>query len=832
MRLDAVADLAASGRNPAGMADTSLATDASAGSQSAGDGREGLSEAEAARRLQEVGPNELPTPRRSLLLEIGSHFWGPIPWLIEAAVVLTAAVQRWADFAVIAALLVLNGGVGFWEEHQAGSAVAALAKTLALEARVRRDGGWESVAARLLVPGDLVHVALGQIVPADCTVVAGSCEVDESALTGESLPIERNTGDDLHSGTVLVRGEATARVSETGPRTVLGRTAALSEAEPPPSHFQRAVLQIGQGLIVLAVALVAVIIVVSLLRGNPVSTTLEFALVVTIASVPVALPAVLSVTMAVGARELARKRSIVKHLPVVEELAGVDILCSDKTGTITQNRLTLEPAVVLERGVDAATVLLAAGLASQQEGADPIDLAILAALPNGALSGYTTLEFEPFDPSRKLANARIQGPDGASLRVAKGAPQAVAALVGDSATSAASKKAVAELAGKGFRTLGVARDDGKDWRLLGLLPLHDPPREDSGATIREAGRLGLIVKMITGDRVEIAQEVAREIGLGDRIVEASALRGDSDRLANSIAEADGFGQVVPEDKYRIVESLQGSGHIVAMTGDGVNDAPALRRADAGIAVAGATDAARAAADIVLLSPGLSVIVEALRLSREIFRRMVNYAIYRMTETIRIVILVTAAILAFGWFPVTASQIVLLAILNDAAVLSIAVDRVQASDSPERWEMRELLTIAGVLGVVGLCASFSLLVLGDRVLGLNHDMLRTLIYLKLSVAGHMTVFVARTRGPFWSVRPARLLLIAVVGTQILATAIAVGGFLMHPLPWRYAALAWGWAIAWGLVLDASKLAAYACLGRIQRHRRHSFPLAPPLARAAR
>ena len=790
-------------------------------SGTAPDPADGLTAAEAARLLRDVGPNELPTPKRSVLLELGSHFWGPIPWLIEAAIVLTAAVQRWTDFSIIAVLLAVNGGVGFWEEHQAGSAIAALAETLAAEARVRRDGEWTTIPARLVVPGDLVRVGIGQVVPADCRVTGGNCEVDESALTGESLPVERSAGDELHSGSIVARGEATALVDETGPRTLLGRTAGLAGAEPPPSHFQRAVLQIGRALIALALVLVAIIVADALLRGDSVPTTLEFALVVTIASVPVALPAVLSVTMAVGARDLARRQAIVRHLPVVEELAGVDILCSDKTGTVTQNRLTLEPPVLLDPATDERGALVAAALASEREGGDPIDAAILAALPADALSGYTTVEFEPFDPSRKLADARVQAPDGSSFRVAKGAPQAVAALAGDATATAASEKAVADLAGDGFRALVVARDDGRGWRMLAVLPLHDPPRDDSAATIAEAGRLGLVVKMITGDRVEIAQEVAREIGLGDRIVGASALRGDAGDLAETIADVDGFGQVVPEDKYRIVESFQKSGHIVAMTGDGVNDAPALRRADAGVAVAGATDAARAAADIVLLAPGLSVIVQALRVSREIFRRMVNYAIYRMTETIRVVVFVTVAILALGFFPVTASQIVLLAILNDAAILSIAFDRVRASGTPERWDMGELLTIAGVLGLMGVVESLSLLLFADRVLGLDHATIRTLIYLKLSVAGHMTVFVARTRGPFWSVRPATILLAAVVGTQILATGIAVGGFLMHPLPWHDAALAWGWAAAWFVLLDATKLAAYAGLGRF-RGRGHGVP----------
>ncbi len=773
----------------------------------------GLSSAEASRLLEQYGPNEIPEVPRSLLLEIGSRFWGPIPWMIEAALLLTALVHRWTDFAVIAVLLLMNGAVGFWEEHQAGNAIAALRKQLAVMARVRRDRHWQTLEARLLVPGDLVHVEQGQVVPADGSVVDGACEVDQSALTGESLPVDKKQGDELYSGSVLARGESSALVTKTGLETLFGRSAQLAGAEPPPSHFQQAVLQIGRYLIALALALVAVIVAVSLLRGNGVSTTLEFALVVTIASVPVALPAVLSVTMAVGARTLAQRQAVVSHLPVVEELAGVDVLCVDKTGTITQNKLTLAEPTLLDPDTDAQALNIAAALASSGQGRDPIDLAIIAAVPEQDLRSYETIEFTPFDPERKRAEARVQGDSGPVFEVAKGAPQAIAALVAKGAGEAM-EAVVAEFAKRGFRSLAVARrdGDGKDWRLLGVLALHDPPRPDSRSTIVEAGALGLVVKMVTGDRVEIASEVAREVGLGDHVLEAGALQETGPGLAERIEAADGYAQVVPEQKYRIVEALQQAGHIVAMTGDGVNDAPALRRADAGVAVAGATDAARTAADIVLLAPGLTVIVEAIRVSREIFRRMTNYAIYRITETIRVVVFVTLAILALGFFPVTPAQIVLLALLNDVAILSIAFDRVQASALPERWDMHEVLTIATVLGLVGVIESLSLLLVGQHAFGLDHDTLRTLMYLKLSIAGHLTVFVARTRGPFWSVRPATILLVAVVGTQILATAIAVAGVLMTPLPWPYALLAWGWALAWFLALDAAKIATYRILDR--------------------
>jgi H+-transporting ATPase len=768
---------------------------------------EGLSSAEARARLERYGRNALEEERHGLVREVLSHFWGPIPWMIEAALALTAATQRWTDFAIILVLLLVNSGVGFWEEHQAQNAITALKEQLAKEARVRRDGEWRTVPAETLVPGDLVSVGHGKVVPGDGLILAGRAEVDESALTGESLPVDKSVGDALLSGAFLVRGVPVLRIVATGARTEFGRTAALAGERQRASHFQRAVTSIGSYLIVLALVLVAVIVAVSLLRGRGVSTTLEFALVVTIASVPVALPAVLSVTMAIGARTLARSDAVVSHLPAVEELAGVEVLCADKTGTITKNELAVAEIAVIGDGEDERSVLRAAALTAEPQGDDPLDAAILERLgAAGEPAGDRVTEREPFDPTRKRADATVREASGRTFRVSKGAVQAVLELAGrDSAEEV--NAATSSFARKGYRALAVARSDGDGpWRMLGVLGLQDPPRDDSRETLAQAAALGVGIKMVTGDRVEIAREIAREVRLGDEILEADALGRDGD-VAHRVEDADGFAQVVPEDKYRIVDALQRAGRIVAMTGDGVNDAPALRRADAGVAVSGATDAARAAADIVLLAPGLSVIVDALRLSRQIFRRMTNYAIYRITETIRIVVFVTVAILALGFFPVTAAQVVLLALLNDAAIISIAVDRVRPDPSPERWEMREVLTIASLLGLVGVVESFSILLIGDRVLGMGHDELRTLVYLKLSVAGSLTLYVARTRGPFWSIRPAGVVLAAVTGAEIAATLIAHFGLLMTALPWPYVGLAWAWALVWMFALDGAKIVAY-------------------------
>jgi H+-transporting ATPase len=781
-----------------------------------GTSRDGLSQEEAERRLQRFGYNEIAEKGVHPFLKLLSYFWGPIPWMIEAAAILSALVQHWEDFAIISVLLVMNAGVGFWEEFQAGNAIAALKARLAPKARVRRDDTWRTIPARELVPGDVVRLRIGEVVPADARLFAGDpIQVDQSALTGESLPVERGEGQIVYSSSIVKRGEIEAVVQGTGSETYFGRTARLVEQAHVVSHFQRAVLKIGDYLIVIAVALVALIIGVALFRGDPMLTTLEFALVLTVAAVPVAMPAVLSVTMAVGARLLARREAIVSRLASIEELAGADILCSDKTGTLTENRLTLGDPFCLE-GVGPDEVVMAGALASRAEDEDPIDLAVLGGLKGRDTSAHEVVHFQPFDPVSKRTEALVRGADGREFRVSKGAPQVILALVGASdAVRSAVTSAVDGFAARGFRSLGVARSEpGRGWSYLGVLPLFDPPREDSRATIETAAHMGVAIKMVTGDQIAIARETARQLGVGTNILDAGlfeeAKHHQAGPLAAAIEQADGFAQVFPEHKFHIVDVLQQRGHIVAMTGDGVNDAPALKEADAGVAVSGATDAARAAADIVLLAPGLSVIVDAIKESRKIFQRMNSYAIYRIAETIRVLLFMTLSILVFNFYPVTAVMIVLLALLNDGAILSIAYDRVRYSNEPERWDMRNVLGIATVLGVVGVIASFGLFYIGERVLELSRDTIQSLIYLKLSVAGHMTIFVTRTRKAFWSVRPAPILLGAVLVTQMIATLIAVYGILMPPLGWRLAVLVWGYALAWFLVNDRVKLAAYQLL----------------------
>ena len=658
---------------------------------------DGLSEAEAAKRLTQYGPNEIEEKKTNPFLKFLSYFWGPIPWMIEIAVILSGVVRHWPDFFIILLLLFANAVVGFWEEHKAASAIAALKAQLAIKARVKRDGKWSTPAARELVPGDVIRLRSGDIVPADARLLDGDpVEVDQSALTGESLPVTRKSGEAVFSGSIVRQGEIEALVYGTGMNTYFGKTAQLVQEAHTVSHFQKAVLKIGNYLIILAGVLVAGIITVAIFRGDPILTTLQFALVLTVASIPVAMPTVLSVTMAVGARLLAKKQAIVSRLVAIEELAGVDILCADKTGTLTQNKLTLgDPFSV--NNIPAEQVILYAALASRAENNDTIDLAVLGGLKNkDALKGYQMVHFQPFDAVHKRTEATIKGQDGKEFKVTKGAPQVILALSANAAqVKAAVEKAVNEFAARGFRSLGVARDDGEGgWQFLGVLPLFDPPREDAKATIATATQMGVKVKMVTGDQLAIAKETAKKLGMGTNILDATGLgdvkKQETAQVAESIEKADGFAQVFPEHKFHIVDVLQKRGHIVGMTGDGVNDAPALKKADCGIAVSSATDAARAAAAIVLLTPGLSVIIDAIKESRKIFQRMNSYAIYRIAETLRVLFFMTLAILIFNFYPLTAVMIVMLALLNDGAILSIAYDNVHYKNQPEGWNMRMVL----------------------------------------------------------------------------------------------------------------------------------------------
>jgi H+-transporting ATPase len=780
--------------------------------------KEGLSSLEAQKRLQQYGPNEIPEKKENPLLKFLSYFWGPIPWMIEAAVIMSAVIQRWPDFGIIFTLLMVNAIVGSWQEHKAGNAIELLKQRLAIKARVLRDGKWQEMAAGKLVSGDIARLRLGDIIPADVKLIDGDYLLtDESALTGESLPVEKHLSDVGYASSIVKQGEMSALVVNTGTRTFFGKTTTLVEEAKTPSHFQKAISKIGDYLILLAIGLVIVIFLVSIFRGQNIIEIIQFALILTVASIPAALPAVLSVTMAIGAIALAKKEAIVSKLVAIEEMAGMDVLCSDKTGTITKNALTMggtKPYAEFSEN----DVLLFSTLASREEDQDPIDKAILAktnstSAIDDSINRFKVTSFKPFDPVVKRTEATVQGEDGSQFKVTKGAPQAILALIEDKKSiNDKLTKDINEFAQKGYRALGVARTDKENrWQFAGLIGLFDPPREDSAETIKTAQSMGVSVKMVTGDHIAIAKEISSQVNLGNDIVLPAAFLDRPDIEAQRVVEeAEGFAEVFPEHKYRIVELLQSKGHIVGMTGDGVNDAPALKKANAGIAVEGATDAAKSAADLVLTKPGLSVIIDAIKESRKIFQRMTNYGTYRIAETIRVLLFMTAAIVIFQFYPVTALMLVLLALLNDLPIMTIAYDRVKYSDNPEKWDMRTLLGVATFLGIIGVFSTFGILYIGDVVLQLDPLVLQSFIYLKLSVAGHLTVFVARTKGPFWSVKPAKPLLLAVIITQLVATLITVYGILLPAMGWTLALLVWGYALLMFVITDFAKVRLYRLL----------------------
>lgn len=788
-------------------------------------GEQGISNADARERLERYGRNEIIEHKKNPVVKFLKSFWGPMAWLIEIAALLSAAIGHWADFGIILTLLALNAVVGFWQEFKADTAISLLKQSLALKARALRDGRMTDLPAAELVPGDVVRIRLGDIVPADVRLIKGDyLQVDESALTGESLPVDKTLSDMAYSGSVIRQGEMSGIVVSTGMNTFFGRTAQLMEQAATHSHFQKAVIKISNYLIILAFALIMLIFVVALFRHERIMEFLQFALVLIVAAIPAALPTVMSVTMAVGATALAKKEAIVSRLASIEEMAGMDILCSDKTGTITKNELTVADVLPLD-GYDTASVLRYAALASDPESKDPIDSAIISKISSiRGITGYpaSAETFKPFDPVSKRTEAAIKGNDGTLFKVSKGAPQVILEMVGDKDIAAEIERGVLSFAEHGYRALGVAHaDQDGAWRFAGLIPLYDPPREDSAETIRIAQSMGVEVKMITGDHTAIAKETAKLVGLKTNILPAGTFIKETERNAYKIVEeANGFAQVFPEHKYHIVELLQSRDHIVGMTGDGVNDAPALKKADAGIAVAGATDAAKSAAAIVLTKPGLSVIIDAIMESRKIFARMENYAIYRIAETIRVILFITASIIAFRFYPVTALMIVLLALLNDAPIISISSDNVAYSHSPDRWNMRTTLGIATFLGVIGVFSSFFILFIGKELLQLDNEALQSFIYLKLSVAGHLTLFVARTRGHFWSIRPSLTLLLAVVITQLIATLITAYGILLPALGWGPVLFVWGYALMVFFITDVLKVEVYKVLDHTDVQFKHA------------
>ncbi|KAG7560047.1 Cation-transporting P-type ATPase N-terminal [Arabidopsis thaliana x Arabidopsis arenosa] len=795
--------------------------------------KEGLTTQAADDRLALFGHNKLEEKKESKFLKFLGFMWNPLSWVMEAAAIMAIALANgggkppdWQDFVGIITLLVINSTISFIEENNAGNAAAALMARLAPKAKVLRDGRWGEQDAAILVPGDIISIKLGDIVPADARLLEGDpLKIDQSALTGESLPVTKGSGDGVYSGSTCKQGEIEAVVIATGVHTFFGKAAHLVDTTNQVGHFQQVLTAIGNFCICsIAVGMLIEIVVMYPIQRRAYRPGIDNLLVLLIGGIPIAMPTVLSVTMAIGSHRLSQQGAITKRMTAIEEMAGMDVLCSDKTGTLTLNKLTVDKNLIeiFMKGVDADTVVLMAARASRLENQDAIDAAIVGMLadPKEARAGIQEVHFLPFNPTDKRTALTYIDNEGNTHRVSKGAPEQILNLAHNRSEIERRVHAVIDkFAERGLRSLAVAYQDvpegrkdsaGGPWQFVGLMPLFDPPRHDSAETIRRALNLGVSVKMITGDQLAIGKETGRRLGMGTNMYPSSALLGqnkDESIVALPVDEliekADGFAGVFPEHKYEIVKRLQARKHICGMTGDGVNDAPALKKADIGIAVADATDAARSASDIVLTEPGLSVIISAVLTSRAIFQRMKNYTIYAVSITIRIVL--GFMLLALIWqFDFPPFMVLIIAILNDGTIMTISKDRVKPSPLPDSWKLSEIFATGVVFGSymammtviffwVSYKTDFFPRTFGVATLEKTaHDDFRKLasaIYLQVSIISQALIFVTRSRSWSFVERPGMWLVIAFILAQLVATLIAVYA------NWSFAAIegiGWGWA----------------------------------------
>lgn len=730
----------------------------------------GLSTAEAAQRLQQQGANEVVEEAFHPLAVLLRKFWSPVSLMLELTVVLQLVLGKPDEAVVIAALLVINALLSFLQEGRANKALALLRQRLNIQARVLRDGHWKLVPARELVVGDAVHLRMGDIVPADLYLVKGQIQIDQSSLTGESMPVDAASGADVYSGSVATRGEATGEVTATGARTRFGKTAELVRGAKTVSHLGTMIFGIVKYLVILDIALVAALLVYAVTTGMLLTEVIPFALILLVASVPVALPATFTLATALGALELVERGVLVTRLSAIEEAAGMDVLASDKTGTITENHLTLAALKPVE-GIAGNDLLRWAALACDEATQDPIDLAILSAAQVGKLleNQPPRIRFTPFDPQTRRSETLYEE-NTLTRRVVKGAAVEVAALAGAPDVAAE----VEALAAYGYRVLGVAFGDETTLQFAGLIALQDPPRQDSAALVESLRQLGVRVVMVTGDNQSTARTVAKAVGIGERACSARML---TDNTALAITECDVFAQVFPEDKFHLVEALQLAGHVTGMTGDGVNDAPALKQAEVGIAVSNATDVAKAAASLVLTNPGLTDVVVAVKISREIYQRMLTYTLNKIIKTMEIAIFMSVGVMLTGVFVITPLLIVLLLFTNDFVTMSIATDRVQFSRKPERWNIPTLMLTAAPLAALILVLSFSVFFAGRDLLHLPLAQLQTLIFVMLVFTGLGNVFLVRERRHFWKSRPSKWLMIATVLDIVIVSIMASQGILM-------------------------------------------------------
>ena len=839
----------------------------------------GLSSEVALKRLKIYGANQIKEKETPAWKKFLKRFTNSISILIEVAAILSAILGKWVDFSVILSMLLINVTIDFLQEYRADSVINELKNKLKVTVKVIRDGKVMEIPVEKLVPGDIVVLRLGDIVPADIKLFGeGYILVDQSSLTGESLPVTKKQDDIVYAGTLIKKGVINGIVIRTGEKTKFGKNVQLiKKAEMHETgHLHKMIIKITDYLILLTIFLVILIFVVSLFRGGNIIEFIRFSLVLVVASIPVALPAVLSVTMVMGALNLAKLKSIVKHLSSIQELASVDVLCVDKTGTLTKNKLKVYSPKSYGK-FSKKDVILYGVLASKLEEKDPLELAIYSAIKTvgitkSELSKYEQISFTPFDPKTKRSEAIIKSGKN-KFKVLKGAPQVVISMCDlDVKTKQKIVADVNNFAKRGFRTLGVAIKKTNKWTFIGLIPLYDPPRDDAAKTIKEIEKMGVNVKMVTGDNKAIAVEIAKILGIGDKIYTIEELSYDNkkelmllakllseeiykklkknvsdekaelfadkivedimkefkyvkipsgmvdkrkEEIIKAVESADGFAEVYPEDKFMIVSALQTSGHIVGMTGDGVNDAPALKKADCGIAVDKATNIARAASDIILLSPGIKVISNAIIEARKIFKRMNTYVIFRISETIRVLFFMTLAILVFNFYPITPLMLVILVLLNDIPILMIAYDNASVSKIVEKWNIPSIIVLTTTLGLSGVVSTFLLYYISITVMKLPWNVVSTLIFLKLAVAGHMTLYLARHTKAFWDHPfPSWRLFLTLEGTQLVATLFAVYGIFVTPIGWKLAGLVWGYAFVWFLILDRIKIVTYKM---IERHK---------------
>ena len=762
---------------------------------SVGDSPNGLSGDEAARRLQTLGPNATPDAAEQPLRRALGKFWAPIPWMLEAAVVLQIALGDYTEAAVIAGLLVFNAGLGFFQEGRAQATLNALKSHLALTASVRRDGTWKTLPAAELVPGDTVKLSLGTVVPADVRLIDGSVLIDQSMLTGESVPIEAGAGVVTYAGAMIRRGEATAAIVATGARTKFGRSAELIRTAHVQSTEQKAIFRVVRNLALFNGAVTIVLTAYAVHLAMPFAQIAPLVLVAVLASIPVALPSMFTLAATVGARAVARHGVLPTRLSALDEAAGMDVLCSDKTGTLTRNELAVTATRALP-GFDDAHVLMMAALASSDGGADPLDAAIRAAAQKTNGATWPLVTFTPFDPARKMSEATATDPEGHTTRIVKGAFTVVAAIAEPSPAAAAM---VEELQSKGFRVLAVAVGATTPLRIAGVIALSDPPREDSAALIAQLHDLGVRTVMITGDAPVTARAVADAVGLSGPICTTAPL--PHDIRAEDFAV---FAGVLPEDKYAIVQAFQRGGHVVGMCGDGVNDAPALRQAQMGIAVSTATDVAKSAAGIVLTEPGLGGIVATVREGRATFQRILTYTLRSIVHKVVQVLFLLGGLIISGGAVLTPLLMVLMMVAGDFFALSSATDNVRTSPQPNVWRIGNL-TIAGViLGFCDLVFCIGSLAIGHFVLGLGTDALRTLTVVTLVCSGQAIFYVSRERHHLWSSWPGKWLVASSILDIGLFSILATRGILMSPLPVAVVAGVFSAALILALVLDTDKI----------------------------